>query len=340
MVQINKKRVTLRAVAERTGYSLNTISRALKNMDIVAPSTSAEIRKVAMELGYVPNQAARMLRSGHTRAIALIVGSLLNPFFAMIFEYVRQAAEKSGYTIMLFSANENDAREQASIQAAMEYGVEGIILVPCQQSDACIPLLEHSGIPFVLLCRDFEGRNVNYVGCDELTAGRLAARHLQEAGHERLIYLKDSGFVAGIEQRRHGFLEVAEQHGPVYQIPAAALDSHLEQREAVAREILQLHRENGYTGIAAYCDAVARTAILALREKDPQAAASLGFIGFDDIDSIAPSPLPICSVRADYGAMCRRAVEMILDKVNLNGDSPERAVFPVEVCCRNSCRID
>lgn len=340
MVNINKKRVTLRDVAERTGYSLNTISRALKNMDIVAPSTSAEIRKVAMELGYVPNQAARMLRSGHTRAIALIVGSLLNPFFAMIFEYVRQAAEKSGYTIMLFSANENDAREQASIQAAMEYGVEGIILVPCQQSDACIPLLEHSGIPFVLLCRDFEGRNVNYVGCDELTAGRLAARHLQEAGHERLIYLKDSGFVAGIEQRRHGFLEVAEQHGPVYQIPAAALDSHLEQREAVAREILQLHRENGYTGIAAYCDAVARTAILALREKDPQAAASLGFIGFDDIDSIAPSPLPICSVRADYGAMCRRAVEMILDKVNLNGDSPERAVFPVEVCCRNSCRID
>ena len=126
----------------------------------------------------------------------------------------------------------------------------------------------------------------------------------------------------------------------MYQIPAAALDSHLEQREAVAREILQLHRENGYTGIAAYCDAVARTAILALREKDPQAASSLGFIGFDDIDSIAPSPLPICSVRADYGAMCRRAVEMIIDKVNLNGDSPERAVFPVEVCCRNSCRID
>ena len=75
------KRTTLADIAAATGYSVNTISHALKNKADIAPATRERIQQAAREMGYVRNEAARSLRSGRTKTLGVIVGGMYNPFY-------------------------------------------------------------------------------------------------------------------------------------------------------------------------------------------------------------------------------------------------------------------
>ncbi len=75
--------VRLKDIAERTGVSVNTVSRALKGKSDIGKETSKRIRKVVEELGYVPHAVAASLRSQNTaKTIGVIVTYLDNPFYA------------------------------------------------------------------------------------------------------------------------------------------------------------------------------------------------------------------------------------------------------------------
>ena len=75
-------RVTLQDIARATGYTVNTVSRALKNKEDISRETCLQIQQVAREMGYVRNYIASSLRSGRTKTIAMIAGSMTNPFYA------------------------------------------------------------------------------------------------------------------------------------------------------------------------------------------------------------------------------------------------------------------
>ena len=65
-------RVTLQDIAKATGFTVNTVSRALKNKDDISRETCLHIQQVAREMGYVRNYIASSLRSGRTKTIAMI----------------------------------------------------------------------------------------------------------------------------------------------------------------------------------------------------------------------------------------------------------------------------
>lgn len=334
------KAVTLREVAEATGYAVNTVSRALKNQSVISPATRAVIQKKAREMGYVPNRAATALRYGRSRTIACVVGYLVNPFFGMIYEYISAAAAALNYSIMLFSTNDQEESEEKAIRAAMAYGVDGVILVPCQRSNSAIQLLREYGLPFVTLAREFPDEAVDCVLCDEEEGGAMAARHLMAAGHHRLMYVSDDCQIYSIDRRRRGFLRAVREAGLaedcVRVIRSREGDSAMTtamQAEAAAR----LNREEGFTAMAVFCDMQARHLIAALREKGLRVPEDVGCIGFDNIDDITPSPLPLCSVGSDYRAMCVKAVELLQQRIQGEEGPTQRIELPVRLFCRESC---
>lgn len=80
---IEKKRVTMKDIAQKTGYSINTVSLALKGIN-TAPETREKILKAADELGYIGNSIASSMRSGSTQNLAIIVGDISNLHFGRI----------------------------------------------------------------------------------------------------------------------------------------------------------------------------------------------------------------------------------------------------------------
>lgn len=338
---MEKKLATLQDVADRTGYSINTVSRALKDLPIVTEKTRRVIQDTAREMGYVPNRAARALRYGRSHTIAYITGSLLNPYFAMQHACIHQTALDNGYTATVFSSHENADSELKSIRAALEFGVDGIILVPTQQSEASLDLLENSRVPFVLLARRFDHRDADSVVCDEEAGGRLAARHLLEQGHHAFAYVCDRGVIRDINLRRIGFeneLRDAGLQNRLFLIPPEGDSDERLRARFVAKELARLHREEGVTGVAAFCDMTLRYILAELHGADPALESALSYVAFDNIDDFLPFPLPLCSVSADYQAMCAEAVLTLIRRIGGDTSPTRHAVYPVRLTCRGSCR--
>jgi LacI family transcriptional regulator len=149
------KRVTLKDIAAKTGFTINTVSRALKDKSDISLETKELIRQVAMDLHYVGDVAASALRSGTTKTIAVIIGDISNPFFGDLVHKIELAAKDFGYSIIIFNTSENSQLEYNAILSAYSKRVDGIIICPVQETIDNIRLLEQLFIPFVLVGRYF-----------------------------------------------------------------------------------------------------------------------------------------------------------------------------------------
>ena len=330
------KRVTLQQIAEKTGFSANTVSRALKNQSVISESTRSRIQSAAVEMGYVPNQAATSLRLGQTRTLALIVENLTNPFFGMLFEHIDRAAAALGYTVILFSSHYHGQDEKKAILLALSYGVDGIVLVPSHTSENNLSLLSEKHTPVVLLARAMKQMETDCAVMVDEQAGALAARHLWDAGHRKIIYSGDSGRLYSNNRRLEGFRATLIEAGADLAGQFRMLRGQ-ENADAIAAQIARLIREEGFTAMASFCDMQAHTLIARLRAYGIRVPEDLGCVGFDNIDEFVPSPLPICSVGCDYQAMCDEAVKLLLTRIQ-GAETPHCVPFSPRLACRDSCR--
>src|SRR5690554_2646292 len=163
-------RVTLKTIAEATGYSINTVSRALKNKKDISKESRRYIQETAQSLGYVTNAVASALRSGKTGTIAVILGDISNPHFSIMVKEIEEAAHEHGYNIIVINTNEDVERERAAILSAMSKQVDGVILCPTQKSAKNLELMADT-IPFVVIGRRFTDIETDYVIIDDCKAG-------------------------------------------------------------------------------------------------------------------------------------------------------------------------
>ena len=107
--------VRIKDVASRAGVSLGTASNVLNRPQLVRPETCSKVEAAIAELGFVPNQPARQLRSGSSTTIAYVVLDARNPFFT---DVARSASRKlpSSEQLMLYLCNSDlDPRRETAV---------------------------------------------------------------------------------------------------------------------------------------------------------------------------------------------------------------------------------
>jgi LacI family transcriptional regulator len=102
---------TIADVAKRAGVSTVTVSRVINSVSNVNPATRDKVDRAIRELHYVPNSAARSLRSKRTNAIALVVPDITNPFWTTVARGVEDAAQSGGYSILLCNTDEDPTKQ-------------------------------------------------------------------------------------------------------------------------------------------------------------------------------------------------------------------------------------
>ncbi len=207
------KRVTLKDIANKTGYTINTVSHALKDMGDISEATKAKIRQAAKELNYVEDMAARALRSGKTQTIAVIVGDISNPFFSNLVRGIEYVAKEHGYSLTIFSSSENSEWEKSAIMAAYSQRVDGIFICPVQENLDNLELLNKIGIPFVLMGRYFKDQKTNAVVWDDRKGGEIATRHLIDVGHMNILYIGGSEQTSSGKERLQGYRDAHDKAG-------------------------------------------------------------------------------------------------------------------------------
>src|SRR3954464_14544718 len=105
---------SLADISRRAGVSIATASRVLNGSSHpVSDSTRERVLKAAEELGYRPSELARALAQRTSRVVGVIVGDIVDPYFAEIARGVEDVAAKAGYLTMVCNAERRPAAELA-----------------------------------------------------------------------------------------------------------------------------------------------------------------------------------------------------------------------------------
>ena len=123
-----KKNITLKGIAEKTGFSIKTVSRAINNHPDVNAKTREKILSVAREYAYSPNLVAKSLRTQKAFTIGYIVPDIANEFFGKVGIVIEKEFRKYGYSLLISFTEESEENEINSLKLLLAKRVDGIVL--------------------------------------------------------------------------------------------------------------------------------------------------------------------------------------------------------------------
>jgi DNA-binding LacI/PurR family transcriptional regulator len=327
---VGQKLVTVHDVAARSGVSIATVSRTLRQPHRVSEDTRDRVLAAVRELDYHPNRAASSLRRGRTGVIALVVPDIENPYFASLTKGAQAIARARGYGLVVV-----DTTEQADVEAeeiaALTSQIDGIIIASSRLPDA--RLTESiAGLRAVLINRDPapEGPTAPTVTIDERAGAAAAVEHLCGLGHRELAYVGGPRR-SWSEGRRAEGLRAA-----VAAFPGVALREigHYSPDARGGRQAAPDALAAGTTAVIAYNDLVALGLLAAWSERRVRVPEDVSLVGFDNTYVAELSSPRLTSVGADLRAFGREAVDLLIAQIDPVADvaeEPRRELEPTLV---------
>jgi len=314
--------VTIEDVAAAAGVSVATVSRALRDLPHVAPSTRQRVQSVARELNYRPDPSASALAAGRTRVVAMAVPMLDGWYFSRVMAGAEAVLARAGYDLLVTAVDGNDRRRRL-LGGPFARRVDGLIL-----ADLRIPQGEAVGLlggpsPVVTIGIDIPG--TSSVMVDDLHIAEQAVGHLIGHGHRAIALIEGSWddplrFTVP-EQRRLGYLAALRAAGieprPEYEVRG---DFSVESgREAMA-ELLDL--PDPPTGVFAMSDEMAYGALGEVWDRGLDTPGHVSIIGVDDHEfSEVVGLSTVAQPVTEHGA---RAAELLLGQLSGTVESPVR----------------
>jgi DNA-binding LacI/PurR family transcriptional regulator len=324
---------TIYDVARAAGVSPSTVSRALSVPELVNTDTRLRIQRIAGDLGYHPNRAARGLITGRTGNIGLIVADLGNPFFPEVIKGVQSRARDFDYSVLLADTSEDPTVEVGLIRALCKQ-VDGIVLCSSRMSEVDLRSVTGDTVT-VLLNRRVS--KVPAVTIDNVEGIRQAVAHLQALGHRRVGYVAGPRTSWSNRERLRGLRAAASAAG-LELVEVGAVAPHFAAGFAAADLVMSA----GVSAVFAYNDLIALGLLNRFRAMGVAVPDRISVIGFDDImfsEMVSPSLTTIAQPKdqlgrvgvdlllqllqdADPGASTRRSVVSQLVIRNSTGPAP------------------
>ena len=313
-------KVTIATVARHANVSRQTVSNVLNTPDLVRASTRDRVRAVIQELGYRTNLAARQMRTGRSRLIAVRIDPARNGIEMAVLDRflhgLTEASAPAGYRIMLYTADDDRAEIATYEELLASYTLDAFVLTHTHHGDGRTDWLARAGVPFTTFGRPWGATDAHpWVDVDGAAGTAAATRHLIAAGHERIGFL---GWPRGSgvgDDRHHGWATAMRDAG----LDTARLARHtldgVAEGERHAAGLLRTRRPP--TAFVCASDPLA----LGVRR-----LGDLDVIGFDD--SATAQAAGLSSVRQPLGeaaAECIRQLAAQLDAGGLTG--PPRHVL-------------
>jgi len=151
------KKITIKDIAERAGVSVATVSRVLNHKDGVSEEVAEKVMKIAKEMNYSFNFNARILRSGNSKIIGIIIPDIANSFFSKVLYGIQSVLQPMNYKILLANTEENPKLEENYLKTFIDYGVDGVLSAPTRNMNKKIYLdIINKNLPLVFFDRTIQ----------------------------------------------------------------------------------------------------------------------------------------------------------------------------------------
>jgi LacI family transcriptional regulator, galactose operon repressor len=328
---------TISDVARQAGVSTVTVSRVLNNAPNVNLATRRRVEQAIEELGYVPNVAARSLRSKRTHSLALILPDVTNPFWTTVARGVEDAAQSSGYAVLLCNTDENCAKQLRYLELVASRSVDGVIIAPFDCDAQNIHALQDREIATVLIDRRIVGWETDSVRGDSAGGARALVRHLIDLGHTRIAVISGPAITSTAQDRVDGYLAALMEAG-IRVDPA--LIKQGEYRSSSGEQLMGQLLDEGLhpTAVFAANNAIAMGVIDAAIRRGRRIPHDLALVCFDDVDAASHLfPFLTVAVQPAY-EMGVRAAQLLLSRVEAGPTlAPRHVLLPTRLIIRHSC---
>ncbi len=207
--------VSLKDIATKCGVSVATVSKALNGHSDVGEDTRKRITEVADFLGYVPNAAAKALKTHRTYNIGVLfvdeAGSgLTHDYFSHVLDGFKREVERHGYDITFISNNKDYPGRATYLEHARFRRFDGVCIACVDFSNPEVLDLAASEIPVVTIDHIFN--NTTAVISDNIGGMTELTRYIFDKGHRNVAYIHGEAS-AVTSARLTSFYRMAEEYG-------------------------------------------------------------------------------------------------------------------------------
>jgi LacI family transcriptional regulator, gluconate utilization system Gnt-I transcriptional repressor len=324
-----ERRPTIREVSRLAGVSHMTVSRVIRDLDLVQPETRARVHKAIADLGYVPDRAAGSLASRRTGFIALILPTLTNTNFAAVAHGLTEALRPADFDLLIAYTEYSVSEEERQLKGLLARRPEAIVLTGSIHSRGAAKMLLASGIPVIEIA-DLPRQPLEHaVGFSNYEVGRSAARYLLDKGFERVgaVASSNEGDVIDHrgEERMRGFEDELERNGRPKDLVLRVGTAPVSFEHGAAVTPMLLDRR--VDAVFAVSDLSAVGVVLECQRRGVAVPERLSVLGFGDFEIGSAINPPLSTVHVDFRALGERTGRLILDL--LRGKTPAAHIVDV-----------
>ncbi|MEM7737487.1 MAG: LacI family DNA-binding transcriptional regulator [Deinococcota bacterium] len=369
--------ITISDLARHVGLSISTVSKALNDYPDVAEETRQTVLEASRDLNYQPRSAARMLRLQKTEKLGIVhpLKSYESEAFIALFRGVARGAERHGYSLILYTATQDDELDTsdrlARICQARE--VDGIVVMSlgidgAKELQASLDILAAETLPYVVLGQPVLGKSgieesgleqgaqahlnlpqppsceqlapVAYVAADNIAGARALTEHLLAQGHKRFAYLSRSDDVYNNLERLTGIQQALAAASltldMIFDAPYAAYTGRAAMQQVLASSVLP-------TAVIAFNDHIAIDAMYVAQAGGLRVPDDIAIAGFDDIPSASIVTPALTTTHIPMVTMGEYAAELLLEQLTATAPLPParlQKIFTTDLVVRTSTQID
>ena len=321
---MSKKNVSLKTIAAECGVSIMTVSRALRDFDVVSDNLKEKIRKKAMELGYMPNHVAQTMGKDEKPVVAVLVDSFNNLYFnTFINELMKLLYEKNEYGFMFLYSKQFDSEV---IKQCVLQRIDLIVTHMGPNKEAYeLAKMNNIQIVFVGSCKlDYD---MDIVSVDNQQGSILAAKYLRNFHNsDKYVYVGINYFLS--EQRYDWFKEELKNS---YEEDCDIKIFNADEEDI---ETLYSYIANGYRSLFFYNDMLAYQVLDGLdkiafdiRKTFPD----LHLIGFDGLCKYILGLKQITTIEIDFLELATVAYDIICNRLENERSEYQRIILPIKI---------
>lgn len=334
---MRKKRPTSHQVAKRAGVSRSTVSFILNDVPGMkfTEETRERVLQAALELGYVPDAAARTLASGQTRTVGLVIFSpehlRVDAFIPQVLYSLHAVCREAGFRVIVETV-EDVRQPDAYLSLVRAKQIDGLVVLNTRSDDEQLPRLIGEGFPVVTLGR------VGHPGehsVNHRAGTRLLMGHLIGLGYTRIAHITYAPLQYRSSDRRLADYRRALERAGIGYDPA--LVRHGNYSAESGFEAMRSLLEERPRAVFCGNDTIAFGALAALREAGLRVPEDVAVVGYDDIPTAAYAAPPLTTIHTPALEQGRLAGEMLIQLVRGETPPEPQIILPSKLVVRCSC---
>lgn len=329
---------SIKDVAKKAGVSTATVSHVINATRFVSDETKNKVLKAMRELDYIPNSAARSLRSQKSKIIALLIPVLSsdtsNFFFMMVAQGIQNVLKQHGYNLILSNTNENIEDEREEIKVLNSQLIDGLIIAPTAKDYSYISDVL-GNYPVIFIDRRPKGCKKDCVLADDFTGTYEAISLLIKKGHKRIGFISGELGITTSDERLQGYKKALNDYGLDFDDSLIRVgESKIESGYNLTLDLVEKYN---VSALLVANNVMTMGTMIFSREKHIKIPEELAVIGFDDYDWTKITIPPLTVIKQPAYEMGEKAAQILLRRIEHPKKSFKEYRLPTELVIRESC---